>query len=531
MNQILSLYDALPERKKLFLILWSALILRIVASIFSAGYAMHDDHFLVVETPSSWVYGYDSGSWFPETQQRDLKQGKIEKIQPQGHSLFYPGVQYAFFSTLKFMGVENPKTMIFINRLFHGLLGVLVVYLTYVLAAIMSDKKRALSIAWIAALGWALPFLSVRNLVEMVAIPFLLSAVILSLKGMRENALKLGLLAGVLMAVAVSIRYQTVVFFGVFGLILLFQKQWKLAFSILFGAVVSFAVFQGVPDWLIWGSPFAEMLQYFGYNMSDARFEYAEALGGRTYGINYFPVLAFLTIPFLGAFWLFGFFLQWKKFHLLFWPCLAFLAVHMSYVNTQERFVFPILHVVLILGYLGWHEFKNSSRFWLKNQGFWSGISKFSWGLNFILLFFLSTYYGKRARVESAYKLYKNEHVDLVIHENTVDGYIPLLPMFYAKKWDMQVYPVRNAEQYSSIANNPNEFTAWIYFQGDENLEERVNQAADYFPDMRYVETFEASFLDKVVKKINPVNRNESIVVYEVKSEGLSGSPFIKFEF
>lgn len=499
------------------LILAFALVIRMIAAVFSAGYAMHDDHFLVVETPSSWAYGFDSGSWFPETQQREIEQGTRDELLPQGHSLFYPGLQYAFFSMMKFLGVENPMTVMLMNRILHALLGSFVVYLTYVLASLLSTNSNARSIAWIAALGWALPFLSVRNLVEVVSVPFLLIAVILTLKGMRKNGLKLGLAAGIIMAMAVSVRYQTVAFFGVLGLIVLMKRQWQLGLAMFVGFTLSFFLVQGLPDWLIWGTPFAELKQYFGYNMSDVRYEYAEALGGRSFGLKYFPVLAFLTVPFLGAFWLIGFFRQWRKMHILFWPCIAFLLVHMSYVNAQERFIFPILHVVLILGFIGWKDLLDQSKFWQRNIRFWHGISLFSWSLNFVLLIFLSTYYGKKARVESAHALYQNESVDFVIHENTYDGYTPLLPWFYAKKWDMSFINVLHPDQYASILNAHNGFKAWIYFQGDENLEQRIAAAREYFLEMRLVKRFEASFLDDVIKALNPVNRNEAIIVYEIE--------------
>ncbi len=518
MSKFIETYHSFSDKKKLYYVLAAALVLRLCAAIFSGGYAMHDDHFLVVETPSSWAYGFDSGSWFPETQELELEQGMRKELQPQGHSLFYPGVQFAFFSSMKFLGVENPKIQMLINRLMHGLLGVLVVYLSYFLTTMISTKKNALAIAWIAALGWALPFLSVRNLVEVLAIPALLGAVILALKGVHKNAIQLGLLAGLLMAIGVSIRYQTVVFFGVFGLILLVQKHWQLAISIFFGFVVGFFLIQGLPEWIIWGKPFAEMIEYFAYNASDKRHEYAEALGGSTFGIKYFAVLAMLTIPILGAFWFFGFFRQWKKMSILFWPSVAFLVLHMAYENAQERFIFPILHVVLIIGFVGWEAFRTSSIFWQKRSTLWTSITKVSWSLNIILLLFVTTYYGKRARVESTSHLYESEYVEFVIHENTYDGYIPLLPLFYAKQWNRKVNRVEKISEYNNLASFKEKSVGWIYFQGEEELEKRVEQAEMYFPNLEWIGTFEASFLDKIVKKLNPVNRNESILVYEYRA-------------
>lgn len=48
-------------------ILYTALLLRLIAAIFSQGYGMHDDHFLVVEASGSWVEGADYNRWLPWT--------------------------------------------------------------------------------------------------------------------------------------------------------------------------------------------------------------------------------------------------------------------------------------------------------------------------------------------------------------------------------------------------------------------------------------------------------------------------------
>lgn len=508
-------YHALSDRRKLLLILLLGGVFRLLAVFFSQGYAMHDDHILVVEKPGAWAYGYDPGSYFPYAQHREIEQGIREHLQPEGHSMLYFSAQFVTFKTLKTLGINHPSTQMLVVRFLHGLLGVLLIYLTYVLAKQFTNAATARQIAWVAALGWAFSFLSVRNLVEIVCIPFLLSALTLSIRGLKKNAIQLGIWAGVLMAFAVSIRYQTVVFLGVFGLMLLFQKAWKLSAAIFLSFCVSFFLIQGLPDWLIWGKPFAEMLTYFGYNMSEARFDYASDLGD-TNKMNYIAILAFITIPIVGIFWLFGFLRTRKKIHLLFVPSLVFILFHMSYVNIQERFIFPIVHIVLILGIIGWNEFRNNSNWWVKRQSFWKGIQVFGWSINFVLLLVFSTYFGKKSRVTSVEELYANKHVSLIIQENTFDGYTPFMPLFYAQRWDLPVHQIKEDAAYDEFKSLIESNDTWFYFQGEENLEERIELAKKHFPNLRQIGTFKASFLDRIIQKINPVNRNESIVVYEV---------------
>ena len=49
-------------------IIFSAIAIRLIAVIFSQGYGMHDDHFLIIEASSSWVAGYDYNNWLPWTE-------------------------------------------------------------------------------------------------------------------------------------------------------------------------------------------------------------------------------------------------------------------------------------------------------------------------------------------------------------------------------------------------------------------------------------------------------------------------------
>jgi hypothetical protein len=515
---VLSFYNQLTDKKKLVFILSIALFFRLIAAVFSSGYAMHDDHFLVVETPSSWVHGYDSGYWLPKTQKAMVEEGRLKEMRPQGHSLTYYGFHYMIFKTFDSIGVENPKTQMFIIRLLHAFLGVFVVYLVFLLSQLISNKKTALELAWIAALGWAFSFLSVRNLVEVVCIPFLLAAVILSIKGVKRKAVSFGLVAGLLMALAVSIRYQTVVFFGVFGMLLLVKQSFKLAFSILGGFVFCFILLQGLPDYLIWGYPFAELMEYFLYNASDARFDYAADLS-RNYGLNYLAVLALITVPLLGVFWFIGFFTQWKKQFLLFWPAIAFLVFHMSYINTQERFIFPVLHIVLILGYIGWQSIKEKRGVVIENKTLWKTFVALSWTLNFVLLLALSTYYVKKSRVESASTMIREDAIYYIVQENTIKQETPYIPLFYAQKWEAQCYDVYDVAYYDTLPDVGPGKVIYIFFYGIEMIDQRLNFAKNKFPTLTFVGKYDPSFIDMIVHKLNPVNRNETITVYRFETK------------
>jgi len=461
--------------------------------------------------------GYDYNNWLPAAQQDLVDKGIKAELRPEGHSLVYPGLHYLLFETMNYFGLENPKIQMLVIRFLHALLGVWLVWLVFVLSKRLTCDKNARLIAWVSAVGWAMAFLSVRNLVEIACIPFMILSLIQVHKGMSQAPIKYGIIAGIYISLAISIRYQLFVFFGVLGLILLFQKRRDLALSMLLGFVLGFGLLQGVLDYLIWGYPFAEMIEYFTYNSGDARYDYAQA-NASFFGLNYWLVLAFVTVPVLGVFWFFGFFTQWRKNFWLFAPAFAFLLFHMAYINLQERFIFPIMHVVLILGIIGWNDFKLSSKFWKAKSRLWNGIKQLSWSLNLLLLIFATSYYGKKARVEAAFFLYTENSFNGAYQENINDGYIPLLPMHYARKWDFEFRQIMNVQDWEAnqyIASSPR----LIFFHGSENLNKRVEIAETYLGSMVMLSSFQPSWQDKLIQWINPINRNDAIYLYLVSSE------------
>ena len=93
-------------------ILIVAFIIRLITAIFSQGYGMHDDHFLIVEASASWVDGFDYNHWLP------WSPGSTGS--PEGHSFTYVGLNFFIFSALKGIGIADPKVLMLFNRLIHA---------------------------------------------------------------------------------------------------------------------------------------------------------------------------------------------------------------------------------------------------------------------------------------------------------------------------------------------------------------------------------------------------------------------------
>ncbi len=183
-------------------ILILALIVRLVAVVFSQGYGFSDDHFLVIEPAQAWVNNNNWNDWMPNIQ-RQIYPDR-EPIA-EGHSLVYPGIHYALFSVMEFVGIYNPKTKMYLIRLLHALFSLLVVFYGYKIAKHYTNDKIAKQAGLILALLWVMPFLSVHNLVEIACIPFIMWGLWLLIKNEnKEQIAKVYFWAGLIMTLAVS---------------------------------------------------------------------------------------------------------------------------------------------------------------------------------------------------------------------------------------------------------------------------------------------------------------------------------------
>src|ERR1043165_2175178 len=93
------------QEKPLVCIMIAAAFFRLLAVIFSKGFGMQDDHFLVIEAAQSWVDDFDYNDWLPS----------ITKTltHASGHSLLYPGFHYFLFRFLEFIGMHDPQSKMY----------------------------------------------------------------------------------------------------------------------------------------------------------------------------------------------------------------------------------------------------------------------------------------------------------------------------------------------------------------------------------------------------------------------------------
>lgn len=474
-------------------ILFVALIFRLITAIFSEGYGMHDDHFLTIEASSSWVNGYDYNGWLPWSENN--------RGEPEGHSFTYVGLNFVFFWLCKLIGISDPKLLMVFNRSLHALLSLLVVYFGIKITNKVSTRKNAVLVGWLLALLWLMPFMSVRNLVEMVSVPFLMWGTWMLL---RSSTMSSFIYGGMLLGFAVSLRYQIAVFsFGI-AIYYLWNKQLKNLLLFSLGNVITFALTQGIVDYYIWGYPFAEFWSYATYNMKQG----TQYMPNTNYFMYFYVLFGVMLFPFgllIGA----GFFRSSKKYFFLFFPTFCFLLFHTLYPNRQERFILSVLPFFILLGVIGYDSLRGSKRW----NSLWNFSWKAFWVINIPLLAFFTFTSTKESRVNAMYAIYNSTNPKpQILLEGSGNASISMMPKFYGNKW---------YASFSELTERPGDVSvinpsfSYIFFFGEDDLKQRVSYYKQLYPNIHLVKKCKPSLVDQVVKKLNPRNVNEYIEVWE----------------
>ena len=304
----------------------------LLAVLFSKGYGMHDDHFLVIEAAQSWVDGRDYNYWIPSL--------SPQVTEPTGHSLLYPGLHYFLFACSKVSACSTRRRRCTSMRLLHALLSMTIVVMGYRLADRLQGKGAA-KIAGPAAGHVVLHADDERPQPGGVRVHSAL--LYASVIAVRENMTNVG------NPCCWPDSYRTRVqrcgsndrFSGGMGLALLILRRWRQAFALGAGFVGSLVLVQMVTDMIIWGTPFMELMAYIRYNIDNAETTACSA------GYNYILLLSGILIPPVSPFLLFGYLRSWRKHLLLFLPAFAFLLFHSSFPNKQERFILPAIPFVV----------------------------------------------------------------------------------------------------------------------------------------------------------------------------------------
>lgn len=506
MKAFISYYHKHPLR----VVLLSALFFRLAAAIFSQGYGMTDDHYKIIEEANKKLNDQPSKFWTP---------GFDENLVSK-RAMLYPVANYALFVGLEKIGIEDPKTQMLINRLLHAALSLLSVYLTYLICLQLSNQKIALEASWIAALFWLMPMLGVRNLIEVVCIPFLMAGTYFVLREYRYSTGKFNYaFAGLLFGLAFVIRYQTGAFSLGIGVMLLAKRDWKsfalLSFCIAIPLFINHVI---IESWIYNFHPFEKLWNYISFNLENAQ-KYIT-------GPWYLFILLFLGLfipPF--SFLLFRASIKAAKKNLIIvLPFLIFFLFHSIFPGKQERFILPVVLFFPIIGLIGLAELTGSSQWFIKHRKFVKRSKIAFWIINLLLLLPMSLSSSKLARVNAAYALkdvpWKEKNCLLLIGNKVSD--VTMIPWFYMNtpqeplgfKYDKMEDLIKFREL--CMQAQEDYIPDYLFLFDHEEKQERLEYVREFFPDLQHLYTAQNSFTDNIMQKLNKRNRNFEIEIYKL---------------
>ena len=471
---------------------------------------MHDDHFLVVEVGASWAQGADYNAWLPASQ---LERG-VALPEPHPGNFVYPGLHMGMFALLRAAGLVEPAAQMVVIRLMHAAWSLLVVVLGYRIAEHLAGTATARRVGLLlAALGW-MPVVSVHQLVEVFCMPPLLAAVWWWIRTPLDRHTRATWVAiGCAWGLATGLRYQVGLAAVGFAAAVLFTHR-KAAIpalvSVTASALAVFALTQ-ISDLWVWGEPFAQLRAYFGYNTEQAG-NYPQ---GPVY--QYILTLAGLLLPPFSLLLLVAGVRGWRKWAVVVWPALLFLLFHSVFPNKQERFILPVVPLLVVAGMAGlgnFTEIRWKRRLW-----------QASWVLNVLALIVLTPATFKRSRLEAMDLLHDFGNVENFLAVQVDSGALP--PQFYWGKWtrywttDGSTDP---AEDKATMCASERPFPDAILFYGDRHLGAAVERYKALYPSMSYAGQAPPGKLDLLMNFLNPVNSVERVLVYRVDAGVECGS-------
>jgi len=172
------------------------------------------------------------------------------------------------------------------------------------------------------------------------------------------------------------------------------------------------------------------------------------------------------------------------------------------------------------LGFVGWNQFIEQSKFWLKHKKLLRGTWIWFWIINTILLLVLTFTYTKRTMVEPLSYLSEKQDLNAVVFEYPGDS-MPWFPRFYLEK-EVPVYRFfkgsKDEKIKSQISSGEQGIPKYYYFYGNDDLEDRVKRLENFLSiNLELEKKINPSNIDWIVHTLNPKhNKNHTGYIYRL---------------
>ena len=388
------------------------------------------------------------------------------------------------------IGIHDPGVEMLLVRLIQAVYSLLVVYFVYRLLERSLGRESAMLGGLLAAAFFAMPVTAVHQLEESVAqVPLLAACWWWS---RSEGSWRWAAASGSALGAALILRFPLIGFVAAFVVMALLQRvppRHKVAFV---GGLALVVVLQGYSNVLInhqWGYSFIERL---GPMLHPQRM----ALEAEGYPSSppwhYVLTLLAALIPPVSVLLLAAAVQGGRRFPLIGIATLVFLVSHSIIANKQERFILPILPLLLILVVAGlpWLAARIAPAY----HGMWW----YFWIVNSALLLVLTFSFAKKDRVEPLLFVYHRHDATgvLVAQYNESFG----VPEYYLGKPQPALVVVER-EQEVHVTGVP---INYVILYSDTPEADRVFLAGALNRHLTLLTTITPSLADRLAHAINP---------------------------
>lgn len=473
-----------------------ALLIRLVAVIFSQGFIQSDDFYDTVEVSYDWLRDGLLG-----------EDGHLRwKEHPSTSIVRFPLYTLFLFVIMKshlLAGITALDQMMYSIRFIHALVSLLPVWVIYKLTEkYTGDARWAFWAALLSAWHFAMPFLGVRNLIEMAGGNLWIVAVYHIYHYQEVKNTKSLYWAGFFTGLAWMIRFQ--ISFAVIPVpFLLWYENKNIRSAVHYSlAVIAMLLIAALTDKALLGYWAASTINNLSLNTG---------LGTvyETVTLMYPLILLVFFIPpfsivMVRVIWQKKF---WQRHRILIISTLCFIIIHSLHPNQQERFMLPIVSALMLLFVMAlWHRYEDKKYILLKNINWRRLIVFITAAMNLVLLIFFTTGYGNKGLIEPLIWLERMDKRPKVLFvQPSMQRWIP---EEYAGYERIERDNIRDWSEMDKVlgfkeAGNPYDYLV-LYPKSNAGLALYLDSIKSRSITIIPVKVFEPSLYDKVFHVLNP---------------------------
>ncbi|RKX17386.1 MAG: hypothetical protein DRP51_10940 [Candidatus Zixiibacteriota bacterium] len=387
-----------------------AIVLRLFAVVYSKGFMAHDDHFETVRV----AYDGIQNGLLNDDNLMIWNTTRSEKI---GRSPLYVLFLYSLMKAQESIGIYSLDSMMYFIRFVHFLLSLLLIFYGYKYVYTATGSKNYSMLAGLIMAGhFLMPYLAVRNLIELVSADLLLPAVFLAYRGVVKKDVRMLLISGVLSGLSWMIRFNTgLAILPIPFAIWFLSRNLRPALYYCFGILLIF-IFSGSLDLLYLGSFGQSTVNIFNSFLHHVE----HPLLPQPFWIYAVLVFGIFIPPFSFYFIVTAFRKKiWSGHLILFSSILIFFVIHSLIASKQERFMIPIFPLLVVIGTVGLHRWLESGKVSLLHKKIFRFSAIFAIVINLILLPVFIFNYAHKGMVEPFVSLSKQNDVNAVLIDRT----------------------------------------------------------------------------------------------------------------